>query len=74
MRLHKIKANTDTIEVWVKSPLEVLENLLTLKFSKFIDPLFAIQKRKISLLEAELQAPGREVAYILKTKDHFYDK
>lgn len=74
INLHKIKSNTNAIEVLVKSPLEVLENLLTLKFSKLADPLFAIKRRKISLLEAELQAPGREVAYILKTKDHFYDK
>jgi hypothetical protein len=74
INLHRIKSNTNAIEVFVKTPLELLENLLTLKFSKLADPLFAIKKRKISLLEAELQAPGREVAYILKTKDHFYDK
>lgn len=71
MKLHKIKANTNTIEVWIKTPLEVLENLLTLKFSKLVDPLFAVKKRSISLMEAELQAPGREVAYILKTKKQF---
>jgi hypothetical protein len=71
LHLHKIKSNTSAVEIWVKSPLEVLENLVTLKFSKLVDPLFAIRKRRISLLEAELQAPGREVAYILKTKEHF---
>ena len=71
LHLHKIKSNTNAVEIWVKSPLEVLENLVTLKFSKIVDPLFAIKKRKISLLEAELQAPGREVAYILKAKEHF---
>lgn len=71
LHLHKIKSNTNALEIWIKSPLEVLENLVTLKFSKIVDPLFAIKKRRISLLEAELQAPGKEVAYILKTKEIF---
>jgi hypothetical protein len=71
MRLHKMKANTGTLEVMVKTPLEVLENLLTLKFSKFVDPLFAIKKRQIDLMEAELNAPGREIAYLIKAKQSF---
>jgi hypothetical protein len=71
MRLHKMKANMGTLEVLVKTPLEVLENLLTLKFSKVVDPLFAIKKRQISLMEAELNAPGREIAYLIKAKQSF---
>jgi hypothetical protein len=71
IKLHKIKSDTNMMEVLIKSPLELLENLVTLKFSKLSDPLFAIKKRKISLLEAELHAPGREVAYILKAQDQF---
>ena len=69
MRLHKIKSDTGALEVIVKAPLELLENLVTLKFSKMVDPLFAIKKRQISLMEAELSAPGREIAYLVKAKE-----
>lgn len=71
MRLHKMKANTETLEVMVKAPLEILEDLIKLKFSKIPEPLFALKKRQINLLEAELNAPGREMAYIIKTRDAF---
>ena len=67
MKLHKMKANTETIEVITKAPLE----FLSLKFSKIIDPLFAIKKRKINLLEAEMNAPGREMAYIINANETF---
>jgi hypothetical protein len=71
MRLHKIKANTETLEVMVKAPLEIIENLIKLKFSKIPEPLFALKKRQINLMEAELNAPGREMAYIIKTSNTF---
>ncbi len=71
MNLHKIKANTETLEVMIKAPLEIIENLIKLKLSKIPDPLFAIKKRQISLMEAELNAPGREMAYIIKTRETF---
>lgn len=71
MKLHKMKANTETLEVVIKTPLETLENLLKLNFSKISDPIFAINKRRISLMEAEFNAPGREMAYIIKTRDAF---
>lgn len=67
MKLHKMKANTEAVEVITKAPLEFLE----LKFSKIIEPLFAIKKRKINLLEAEMTAPGREISYIVKTQEAF---
>jgi len=67
MKLHKMKENTETVEVITKAPLEFLE----LKFSKIIEPLFAIKKRKINLLEAEMNAPGREISYIVKTQEAF---
>jgi hypothetical protein len=35
-----------------------------LQFSQLFDPVFAIRKAEIALLEAELKAPGRELAYL----------
>ena len=74
MKLHKMKANTETLEVIVKTPFEVIENLLGLKFSKLAEPLFFIKKRQINLMEAELNAPGREISYIIKTKAIFHSE
>lgn len=71
MKIHKLKANTETLEVMIKTPFETIENLIKLKFSKIPEPLFALKKTQINLMEAELNAPGREMAYIIKTRDTF---
>lgn len=71
MKFHKMRANTETLEVIVKAPLEIIENLIRLKFSKIPDPFFAFKKRQINLMEAELNAPGREMAYIIKARKAF---
>lgn len=71
MKFHKMKSNTEVTEAIIKAPLEILEDLVKLKFSKLPDPLFAIRKRQLSLLEAEINAPGRDIAYIIKTNERF---
>lgn len=71
MKLHRMKTNLETLEVMVKAPLEILENLIKLRLSKIPEPLFALKKRQINLLEAELNAPGREISYIIKTQEAF---
>jgi hypothetical protein len=71
MKVHKMKTNTETLEVIVKAPLEIIEDLVKLKFSKIPEPFFAIKKRQINLMEIELNAPGREISYIIKTQEAF---
>ncbi|MFN8383538.1 MAG: hypothetical protein U0V02_16455 [Anaerolineales bacterium] len=71
MKIHKMKANTETVEIIIKAPLELIENTLKIKLSKIPEPFFALKKRQISLMEAELNTPGREMAYIIKAKDTF---
>lgn len=71
MNSHKMKSNTEPIEAIVKVSLEFIENLVKFNFSKLADPLFAIRKRRLSLMEAEMNAPGREIAYIIKTNEKF---
>lgn len=71
MKLHKMKANTETVEVLVKLLPETIENLIKLRFSKLPEPLFVFKKRQINLMEAELNTPGKEMAYIIKTRDTF---
>ena len=71
MKLHKLKANTEILEVMVKAPLEIIEDLVKLKLSKIPESFFAIKKRQLSLMEAEINAPGKEMAYIIKSKETF---
>jgi hypothetical protein len=71
IKLHKMKANTETLETIIKAPLEIIEDLIKFKFSKIPEPFFALKKRQISLMETELNAPGREIAYLIKTQEIF---
>jgi hypothetical protein len=71
MKYHKIKANTETLEILVKTPLEIIENLVKLKLSKLTDPFFALKKKQLMLMEAEINAPGKELAYIIKSRETF---
>ena len=70
-QLNRAKANLSTIETILNVPLEVVEYLPFIKFSKLKDPLFVFGKRKMALLEAELSAPGKELSYIIKAKEFF---
>jgi hypothetical protein len=71
IKYHKIKATTETLEALVKAPLEIIEGLVKLKLSKIPEPFFALKKRQLMLMEAELNAPGKELSYIIKTREAF---
>jgi hypothetical protein len=71
MTMSKIKSNFGTVEALIKLPFELLENALKLKFSKLPEPLFTLSKRHISLIEAEINSPGRELAYLIKARKLF---
>lgn len=69
--LHKMKTTRSTLETVVVTTAELLENLITIKWSKAASLLFSIRKRKIELMEAESSSPGREVAFIRKAQMTF---
>jgi hypothetical protein len=71
MKIHNLKANTETLELVVKILPETIENLIKLRFSKLPEPFFALKKRQINLMEAELNAPGREMSYVIKIREAF---
>lgn len=74
MELHSMKFQRSKLELVVTSSLEILENLARLKLSKIAKTLFSFRESEIALLEAELQAPGNELAYIGKIKSQFGQK
>lgn len=67
----KMKYEVNRFELVLTIGAEVLENLLQLKPSKAIKALFDFSKRELDLTLNELQAPGRELAYIYHIQDRF---
>jgi hypothetical protein len=71
MELHRIKANTGTLETIVTISAEILGDLVSFKWGKAAQALFSLKKRQVALLEGELTAPGSEIAYIVKANETF---
>lgn len=74
IKFHKMKANTGFLETMLLVTAEALEGLVRLKPTQVAKALFAVKHRKVQLHETELNAIGREVAYIIKAKEAFGDK
>lgn len=69
--LHRMKINTTTLEAVVIATAEMFEHLVKFEFGKLAKGLFSLKHRRLDLIEGELNAPGREVAYIAKAKEKF---
>ncbi len=74
LKFHKLKTNVGTIESIVVTTAEILEDLIRLKWGKVAKTLFSLKRRRLKLLEGELNSPGSEVAYILDVREKFPDK
>ena len=71
LKLHKIKYARGTLETLLVATAEVLENILRFRPSKAIKAVASVTRGYADLLEAELKAPGREVAYIGRAAKRF---
>jgi hypothetical protein len=71
MRLHRLKASQSFVDVFIITPLEIIENLVKFNWSKIAKGLLQVQKRKVELMEAEMKAPGRECAYVFDARQRF---
>jgi hypothetical protein len=56
MNLHRLKTTRSALELFVIPPLEFAENLLKLNWSKIAKGALSIRKRKVELMEAEMNA------------------
>jgi hypothetical protein len=66
MRLHEMKISRGRFESFVTVTADVLQDLAHLRFGDVARAVFSLTKKNIALAEAELSAPGREVAYVVK--------
>lgn len=71
MTIHKLKAQTGFVEVYLIPAIEIVENLVKFNWSKIAQGALCVRKRKIELMEAEMKASGREVAFIYEAQKKF---
>lgn len=71
MAVYRMKSRPDTLRSWIKVSTDVIENGIRLKPKTALDGWIEFRTRKATDLEAELNAPGHEVAYIDKVRRHF---
>ena len=71
MKIHRLKTTRSALELLVIPPIEFAENLIKFNWTKIAKGALSIRKRKIELMEAEMNAPGREVAYVFEAQQRF---
>jgi hypothetical protein len=71
LKLHNIKFRRGILQSIIVGTAEVAENVAKLNFSGIAKKLFSIHEEKTALLQLELDAPGKELAYIAKAKEVF---
>jgi hypothetical protein len=74
IRLQKMKVVKGTIETIVTVAAEIAEDLVKIKWGKLGKLPFLLSHKKIALLESELSAPGREIAYVSHAREWFDPK
>lgn len=71
MKLHRMKINRGTTETLVTVGAKTAEDLVKLKLGELAKLPFIVNEREIGLLEAELNAPNPELAYISRARSRF---
>jgi hypothetical protein len=71
LNLHRIKANTGILRTLIVGGAEAIESVLKFKLKNAAELMFSARSRRLSLLEAESNAPGRELAYIYSARRRF---
>lgn len=71
MKFHRMKCKKGVIETVVTTTAEVMEDLMSFRWGKMAHSVFSIKNKQLYLMEEEMKAPGREVAYIYKAKERF---
>jgi hypothetical protein len=71
MELHRLKIEPGTLETILTTSGDLIENLVKFKWGKLAQSMFTLRHRKLALLEAEMNAPGAEIAYIYQSTEQF---
>ena len=71
MEVAQMRYKTERLYTLMTFPLATIERIVKLQFSQIFEPVFTIRKAKITLLEAEMKAPGRELAFLNASIERF---
>ncbi len=74
MKIQRIKFNVGIFEFLFITTAETIENLAKLKLGSLAKSFYKLKYNKLSLLEKEMKAPGRELAYISHSNEKFKNK
>lgn len=70
IRLHRMKTQPGTVRTLITTFADAAEHIGKREWGKAVRA-FSVHERKISLLEAERSAPGRELAYVVQANEKF---
>lgn len=68
---HHLKIKKGNLKTFITSSAEILEDIVTIKWSKAINSIFDFFETKNKLVEIKAVAPGKEIAYIVDANDKF---
>lgn len=71
MQLQKMKVNSGAFESFVTIAANAPKNFLLINWGEIAKVGFILKHRRIALMEAEMNAPGRQIAYLIKTQEQF---
>jgi hypothetical protein len=71
MKVHRMNSSQGAVDVYLVSPLEIIEDLAKFQWSRLAKNILSVSKRQVELLEAEMNANGRECAYIFEAQRRF---
>lgn len=71
IKVQKMKINYGILEALLMIPAEMIEGLVRLKPTQTVKALFTFKRQRLQLREAEMKAPGRDLAYLIKVKEEF---
>jgi hypothetical protein len=54
MKIHKVRSSQSFVEVFLASPLEIIEDLAKFNWSKLAKGALSVKKREVELMEAEM--------------------
>jgi len=71
MRLAKKVKNTGLVRTLVATTAEIAAQLVTFQWSKLATSVCEVSSKEIEFMRDEMNAPGREVAYIVRARERF---
>lgn len=71
LKIYEIKYSHGILETFITTTADILENLVKFKYGDIARALFNIRRRKVDLLEAEINAPGRMISHITYVQKKF---